>query len=376
MSGIYIHIPFCSTKCRYCDFFSRTPTWQIKDDYVEALCKEIELRKDYLRTNKINTIYFGGGTPSLLKPTSLQKIFKAIFNIYEISKDNEITLEANPEDLTLEYLQNLKKHTPINRLSIGLQSFDEDELLLMNRRHTAKTSIKVIENAKKVGFTNITADLIYGLPNQTIEQWQSNLQKFFELQIPHLSAYNLTIEEGTVFGHWRKKGRISEIDEEISLQMFQNLITIAKDNDFQHYEISNFAKKDYIAKHNFSYWTGEKYLGLGASAHSFDAVSRQWNIANIQKYIDSIKKNIIPAEKEILTSKDKFNELIMTGLRTFLGININVLKNQYSEYYSQIKAKILDFSIKGLMIEKNGYFILTKKGKFVSDAIMSDLIVI
>lgn len=377
MPGIYIHIPFCSSKCRYCDFFSRTVNnQQVIDDYVNALCKEIKLQKNYLGTNKIDTIYFGGGTPSTLNIRQLNQIFDAISSNFEINSNPEITFEANPEDLTKDYLFKLRNNTIVNRLSIGIQSFNDEDLQLMNRRHSVEEAISVIKNAKNIGFTNISCDLIFGLPNQTIEKWENNLQTFFDLKIPHLSAYNLTIEEGTVFGLWKEKGRIKEISDELSLQMFENLINIAENHNFTHYETSNFSKKDYIAKHNFSYWTGEKYLGLGASAHSFDRVSRQWNVANINQYISDINKNITPAEKEVLTKKDVFNEFIMTGLRTFSGIKISRLENEFAEFYGQIRILIKEYLNKNLIFEKNGHLILTKQGKFVSNAIMADLMIV
>ncbi|MBN2893558.1 MAG: radical SAM family heme chaperone HemW [Bacteroidales bacterium] len=375
--GIYIHIPFCSSKCRYCDFFSRVVNNdEVKANYVNALCKEIELQKKYLGTNKISTIYLGGGTPTVLKPSQLNRIFEAVFKVFDLQKDNEITIEVNPEDLTLQYLQDLKNYTPINRLSIGLQSFSDEELSFMNRKHSVETSQKAIENAQKTGFYNITGDLIFGLPSQTLEQWNYNLKKFIELNIPHLSAYSLTIEEGTVFGLWKKKKRITEIDEELSLKMYQKLIEKSEENNFQHYEISNFAKEGFIARHNFSYWTGEKYLGIGASAHSFDGKTRQWNVANIENYIKSIQQNLIPAEKETLTEADKFNEFILTGLRTYLGVKISRLEDEFADFYRQIRKNIEELENKGFVEKKDNHFVLTKNGKFVSDAIMSELMVV
>ncbi len=377
MAGLYIHIPFCSSKCRYCDFFSRVVNNEdSKSAYVAALCKEIELQKNYLGTKNINSVYFGGGTPSLLSIKQLNDIFTAIFKYFNLSENNEITLETNPEDLTKDFLHDLKKFTPVNRLSIGLQSFTDEELQFMNRKHSANTSLQAIKNAKSAGFSNITGDLIFALPNQTLDTWKYNLETFFSLDIPHLSAYNLTIEEDTVFGLWKRKNKIKEVKDDLSLKMYEILIETAKKNDFFHYEISNFAKKGYIAKHNFSYWTGEKYLGIGASAHSFNRNSRQWNIANINKYIEKIHKNIIPAEKEILTDNDKFNELIITGLRTYKGININKLKAYNSVYYNQISSIIKKYIDDNFLQKTDNHLILTKQGKFISDAIMSELLII
>jgi len=375
--GLYIHIPFCSSKCRYCEFFSRVVNnEQDRDAYVNALCKEIYLQKDYLETNKIQSIYFGGGTPSVLTIKQLKTIFEGIFSVFELEKNCEITLEANPEDLSISFLEDLKKYTPINRLSVGLQSFNSVELQLMNRKHSVETSINAIKNAQKVGFYNITGDLIFGLPNQSLEQWTKNLQGFFDLNIPHLSAYSLTIEEGTVFGHWKKKNKIKEIDEVLSLKMYETLIIEAEKNGYQHYEISNFAKEGFIAKHNSSYWTGQKYLGIGASAHSFNQKSRSWNIANIKEYIEKVEEGVIPAETEILSEQDKFNEYILTGLRTHLGLSLRELEQNYQNFYQKTKQNLFNFVDSNLLVKKGDNLVLSSKGKFLSDAVMSDLMVI
>lgn len=375
--GIYIHIPFCASKCRYCDFFSRVVNnEQDKDAYVDALCDEIKLQKNYLDTSKIDTIYFGGGTPSVLNIKQLERLFVAVLYNFELEKNNEITLEANPEDLSYSFLDDLKKYTPVNRLSVGLQSFSDNELSFMNRKHSAKTSIEAIKNAQKVGFENITGDLIFCLPNQTLEQWKKNLEQFFELNIPHLSAYILTIEEGTVFGLWKKKNKIKEVDEELSLKMYERLILEAEKQGFQHYEISNFAKDGFIAKHNSAYWTGQKYIGVGASAHSFNQKSRQWNVANIKQYIASIKNGIIPAEIEVLSEKDKFNEYILTGLRTYNGLTLSILEYEFEQFYTKIKQTLFNFVDSNLIDFKNDKFVLSSKGKFLSDAIMTDLMLL
>lgn len=375
--GIYIHIPFCATKCHYCDFFSRaTKNSNTIEMYVDAVCREIALQKDYLENKKINTIYIGGGTPTVLNIRQISIIFESVFKYFDLQKNNEITIEANPENLSKEFIKELKNHTPINRLSIGLQSFLPNELSLMNRKHSVETSIKAITDAQNAGFDNITGDLIFGLPNQTPEQWILNLDKFFSLNIPHLSAYSLTIEENTVFGYWKNKNRISEISDDLFQEMYEKLIEKAEKAGYFHYEISNFAKKGYMAKHNFSYWTGQKYLGIGTSAHSFNQKSRQWNIANIKQYIASIQKGIIPAETETLTRSDKFNELILTGLRTYLGLDEVLLKTKFEDYYKIILPNLQNFSQNGVIELKNNRWILTPKGKFVSDAIMTELMVV
>lgn len=375
--GIYIHIPFCSSKCRYCDFFSRVVNNpETKQAYVDALCREIVLNKNYLESKKLSTIYFGGGTPSIITISQLQQIFKTISENFILSSDNEITLEANPDDLTKDFLQNLKNSTPINRLSIGVQSFFDDDLAFMNRKHSAQQAIDSIKNAQKVGFENITLDLIFSLPEMTKQRLIDNLKIFFDLNVQHLSAYNLIIEEGTIFGLWKKKGKLKELDDESSLNLYKLLIEKMEEKGYRHYEISNFAKPGNIAKHNFAYWAGESYLGIGTSAHSFNQKSRQWNIANINKYIESIQNSKIPAEMEVLSEIDRYNEFILTGLRTYLGISKKRLENDFSNFYLQIKNLINQFQTKELLVEKNEHYILTKKGKFVSDAIMSDLMIL
>lgn len=377
MAGIYIHIPFCSSKCRYCDFFSRVVnSSQAKQEYVDALCGEIILRKDYFGTKIIKTIYFGGGTPSVLSISQIEQILKTIEQNFIIDQKNEITLEANPDDLTIEYLNTLKQKTSVNRLSVGVQSFSDANLKLMNRKHSAKDAISAIENAQKIGFENITIDLIFSLPEMTEQNLRDNLNIFFDLNIPHLSAYNLIIEDGTVFGLWKKQGKIKEQDDEKSLNQYKVLMEEMEKHGYLHYEISNFAKPEFIAVHNFSYWTAEKYLGIGASAHSFDGKARQWNIANIQKYITGINNSNPEIEQEILSETEKYNEFILTGLRTFIGINIKQLENEFSEYYLQVKNQIDEYLQKGLMFEKDKYLILSKEGKFISDSIMSDLMIV
>ncbi len=374
--GIYIHIPFCSSKCHYCNFFSQaTKNNQIIDDYTNAICREIVLQKNYLKTKKINTIYIGGGTPTLLNINQLHKIFKTIFEHFDLQTENEITIEANPENLTKNFLKDLKNHTPVNRLSVGLQSFLPAELSLMNRKHSVETSIEAIKNIQNAGFENITGDLIFGLPNQTLEQWDYNLDQFFALNIPHLSAYSLTIEENTVFDYWKNKNKITETSDILFKKMYEKLIKKAKKANFLHYEISNFAKKGFIAKHNFSYWTGQKYLGVGSSAHSFDQKSRQWNVANVKKYIKSIQDGTIPAEIEKLTDNERFNEALLTGLRTYRGVDSALLESNFTDFYKQILPILNNFRQNGLIKFVENHWILSSKGKFISDSIISELMI-
>jgi len=377
MSGIYIHIPFCSHKCRYCNFFSKVANNEtIINSYIDALCVEIENNKNYLQNPKIETIYFGGGTPSVLKIDNLEKIFSTISKYFDISSLLEVTLEANPENLSQEYLNDLKKYTIVNRLSIGFQSFFDDELMFTNRKHTANKSVAVVNTAKSIGFENITGDLIYGLPFQTLDKWQKNLDIFFSLEVPHLSAYHLSIEEGTVFGMYQKKGKIVEIDEELSIKMYELLIETAEKNNFNHYEISNFAKNNFKSLHNSNYWKGVEYLGVGASAHSYNCKSRRWNISNIEKYIELISQKKSYSDEEFLSEKDFFNEFILTGLRTSEGINLNVLQNKNSNFYNQIKKELNQYISKGLVLVENGFLKLSKQGIFISDSIISDFIIL
>ncbi len=375
--GIYIHIPFCASKCFYCDFFSRKINDKnIIDAYVKAICKEIELRKDYLDSKKIKTIYFGGGTPSQLPVNQIINTQECIKKNFDTSQLHEVTLEANPEDLTSRYLSDLKEFTKINRLSIGIQSFDDEELKKMNRRHSAVEALNSIKNARKAGFDNLTIDLIYGLPDSNLEKFKKNLEILFSLDLPHFSAYHLTIEENTVFGVWKRQGKIKEIDEQTSWQLFSLLRQEAQKKGYLHYEISNFAKPGNFAIHNTMYWKGGKYLGLGASAHSYNGISRQWNIANIRKYIESINKGIIPAENEILTPKDKFNEYLLTRLRTMWGVNPEELSSLFPQYFQKIKKTIDEFIDKKFMEEKDDNIILTEKGLFISDTLISELMII
>ena len=378
MAGIYIHIPFCKSKCNYCDFYSETThNKNTIDSYIIALQKEIDLRISYLQNSKIETIYFGGGTPSVLSANQINTIFDKINDSFTISKNLEFTFEANPDDINLSYLKNLKKHTKINRLSIGLQSFFDDDLKLMNRRHNVLQSKKAIRDAQKVGFDNISGDLIYGLPKMTTQKWEQNLNAFFELNLQHLSAYHLTYESGTMFYKWLKNKNISEISENKSIEQFEVLMKKAEENNFIHYEISNFGKTNYLSKHNSNYWNRAKYMGLGTSAHSYNGQEREWNISNLNKYVNSIFENKLPSEKEILSSQDKLNEYIMTSLRTSEGVNFDYLKTNFEQKeVLDIETK-LNKKLETEFIQKtNNFYSLTKKGQFISDSIILDLFTI
>lgn len=372
MSGIYIHIPFCAKKCYYCDFFMSL-SLKYKNDYLTALKKELKLRKNYLQNQPIETIYFGGGTPSLLNEKELNELVELIYQKFEITKNTEITLEANPDDLSVQYLQELK-NTPVNRLSIGIQSFFDDDLKMMNRRHSSKQSISAVKIAQDAGFSNISGDLIYGLPGMTSSKWEQNLQKFFNLKIPHLSAYHLTYEPNTVFYKKRKIGKLTEIPEEESLLQFEILKKRVKQNRFIHYETSNFAKAGNFSKHNTGYWQQKSYLGIGASAHSYDGNSRQFNIKNITEYIKRVGENSDFFEKEILSDADKYNDYIITTLRTMWGSNITYISENIGKKFGEfLVRKAKTHEKKGNLLIKENTLFLSEKGKFIEDYILEDL---
>jgi len=346
---------------------------------LQAIKQELELRKKELKGEKIETIYFGGGTPSILTFKELETLFKVIYTNYNIIENAEITLEANPDDLTSEKIKELAK-LPINRLSIGIQSFFEEDLKFMNRAHTANESEKCLAEARKY-FDNITIDLIYGIPGMSAEKWQLNLQKAFDFGVPHISSYALTVEEKTALNHLIKKGKIPPLDEDLALQHFNILVNETEKQGFVHYEISNFGKPNYFSKHNVSYWKGEKYIGIGPSAHSYNGIKRGWNVTNNAKYIKAILKNNLPIEYEILTEEDQFNEYVMTGLRTIWGVSIEKIKNDFGEIYTEELLKNAQKFIKNNSLEiisnnTSKILVTTKKGKFLADGIASSLFII
>jgi len=372
MSGVYIHIPFCAKKCFYCDFYT-TLSIKHKDEYIKTIVKELNKRQNYIENKEIKTIYFGGGTPTLIEPSKLQNIITEISKIYSLNKDVEITIEANPDDINLQYVQELKK-TKINRISIGLQSFFDEDLKLMNRRHTSFENINAVKLLQDKGYTNISGDLIYGLPNMTIENWQKNLSEFFTLNIPHLSAYHLTFEPNTVFSKFLKKGKIKEVPEDDSIKQFDLLISEAKKNKFIHYETSNFAKEGFFSRHNSAYWKQKHYLGLGASAHSYNGNSRQYNISNITEYMKKVGRGSKYFEKEELSKPDKYNDYIITSLRTIWGVDLIFIKNNFGdEYLNFIENKSKLLIEKGLLINEEQTLKITQKGKFIEDNILLDL---
>lgn len=374
MAGIYIHIPFCKKACHYCDFHFST-SLRFKDDMVEAILKEIVQEKSYLENEPIETIYFGGGTPSLLNKKELKRILAKVYEVFNVIATPEITLEANPDDLTLGKLKELKA-VNINRLSIGVQSFFDEHLIWMNRAHSAKESSECIANAVALGFSNITLDLIYGMPNLSNQQWEENIEKAIALGVGHISAYNLTLEKNTAYAHMVKKGVYETPSDESGAEQFQLLISGLKKAGYLQYETSNFAQSGQYSKHNSSYWKGKKYLGIGPSAHSFNGKSRQWNIANNKKYIDAISNNSPQFELEELTNFDKVNEHLLIGLRTIWGCELTFIEQELPEKVYLTFLKELNIQVKkGFIIKKEEQLFLTEKGKLFADRIASDLFV-
>ena len=372
LAGIYIHIPFCKQKCHYCDFHFSV-SLRSKSDLLEALKNELILRKDECN-EPIETIYFGGGTPSILSEKELAQIFEVIYQNYTISEHPEITLEANPDDLTLLQLKNLYS-LKVNRLSIGIQSFHDDELLLMNRVHTAEEANNCVKDAQNVGFENISIDLIYGFPNSNVPKWQKNLDTFLDLQIPHLSSYALTVEKKTALDHMIKTGIILPLDEDLAENQFHTLRNFMKENGFIQYELSNFGKPDYFSKHNTSYWQGKPYIGIGPSAHSFSGTQRSWNISNNAKYINFLNKGKLALETENLTVKDRYNEYIMTRLRTIWGVDLDKINADFGiEFFNYFTDKSSKYLKNNTLYKINDNGIGVKpESYFLIDGIIADL---
>ncbi|WP_417370706.1 radical SAM family heme chaperone HemW [Gelidibacter japonicus] len=371
MSGIYIHIPFCKQACHYCDFHFST-SLKKKDELVNALAKELVLRNDEFKNRIVETIYFGGGTPSLLSIDELRFLIDEVYKNYEVSETPEITIEANPDDLTHQQLNDYAA-SPINRLSIGIQSFFEEDLKLMNRAHNSEEAKKCLEEATK-HFDNISIDLIYGIPGMSNERWIQNIETALAFNIPHISSYALTVEPKTALASFIKKGIIKHVDDDLAQEQFHIMIEKLRDAGFIHYELSNFGKPEYFSRNNSAYWQGKPYLGIGPSAHSFDGKHRSWNVRNNSKYINSLEKNILPIETETLSTTDKYNEYVMTGLRTIWGVSLEKVEQEFGEKY---KTYLLEQSqkhiIEQLLYLDDGKLLVTKKGKFLSDGIASDL---
>jgi oxygen-independent coproporphyrinogen III oxidase len=397
MAGIYIHIPYCRQKCSYCNFFSVVSRKSVPE-MIAAICREMELRasKDQkqpgaikvedqpafrqiidneLASTKqpIETLYLGGGTPSLLEKHLLEKLFNTVFHNFDIAKDAEITLEANPDDITVENLD-FWREIGINRLSIGIQSFRDDDLEYLNRVHSAEKALGCIHLARQHGFPDLTIDLIYGVPTLSNQQWIENLEVFAGLSIPHLSAYALTVEPRTPLSNLIEKGKVKPVDEKQASEQFEILMQFMHKHNYLHYEISNFCLPGHFARHNLSYWKGTTYLGFGPSAHSFNGSARQWNVSSVNEYLAAIKNDVIPAEHEELSLTNRYNEYVMTGLRTMWGCDTGEISNQfgleYERYFIEQSMKWIDQSF----MERSGnQFILTNQGKLLADGIASDL---
>lgn len=373
MAGIYIHIPFCKQACHYCDFHFST-SMKKKDDMVLALAKEIQLRKSEI-TEKVETIYFGGGTPSVLTNVEIEFLIQAVYSNFEVIENPEITLEANPDDLSEERIIALSK-TPINRLSIGIQSFFEADLKMMNRAHNSDEAKKSLEIATQY-FDNISVDLIYGIPGLTNEMWLQNIEKALGFGVPHISSYALTVEPKTALSKLIQTGVIAKPKDEVAQEHFEILVKMLTDKGFIHYELSNFGKPEYFSRNNSSYWLGKKYVGIGPSAHSFDGKSRSWNIANNSLYIKSISVDKLPHEIEILTLQDRYNEYVMTGLRTIWGVSLERIESDFGvEYLQYLLKQAQRFLLDGLLSINEGILTATSKGKFLVDGIASDLFLI
>jgi len=371
MSGIYIHIPFCKQACFYCDFHFST-SLKKKDDMIAALLKEIEIRKEELQNTVIETIYFGGGTPSVLSVDEIQQLIDAVYQYHTVVEHPEITLEANPDDLSEDKIIELSK-SPINRLSIGVQSFFEKDLKLMNRAHNSEEAKKSLSVATQY-FDNISVDLIYGIPDCTNEEWKENIQTALSFGVPHISSYALTVEPKTALADFIKKGIIKNVDDKKAHEQFNILIDELTSANFVHYETSNFGKENFFSRNNSSYWLGKSYLGIGPSAHSFDGKQRSWNVRNNTKYIKSIQQNQLPIERETLSITDRYNEYIMTGLRTIWGVSLPKINNDFGEkYVAYLENQSKKHIEQELLYIENQVLKTTQKGKFLSDGIASDL---
>ncbi|MDW9382213.1 radical SAM family heme chaperone HemW [Chryseobacterium sp. JV558] len=373
---IYIHIPFCKQKCSYCNFHFST-SLNFKDEMLRAMKTELMLRKDELQNRTLKSLYFGGGTPSILSVDEINSLIDEALRYFSFEKDIEITLEANPDDLDKIFLKQLAG-TPVNRLSIGTQSFFEEDLKLMNRAHTASEAEGSIKRAQDFGFENLSIDLIYGSPTSNLEIWKENLNKTIALEVPHISSYALTVEPKTALENWISKGKVKSPKEEEQNREFYYLSDFLKDNGFEHYEVSNFAKPGFYSRHNSSYWKYQEYLGIGPSAHSYNGFDvRSWNVANNQQYIKKLNDKLLAKEEEILSQEDQFNEMIMIGLRTIWGVDLTSLKNKFSErllehFQREIKTKIEE----GILIIENDHLKIPEKHWFMADGIASDLFIV
>ncbi|WP_111960006.1 radical SAM family heme chaperone HemW [Chryseobacterium lathyri] len=373
---IYIHIPFCKQKCSYCNFHFST-SLNFKDEMIRAMKTEIRLRKDELQNKNLKSLYFGGGTPSILSADEINSLIDEVLKYFSFDTDIEVTLEANPDDLDKNFLKQLAQ-SPVNRLSIGTQSFFEEDLKLMNRAHNASEAESSIKRAQDFGFENLSIDLIYGSPTSNLEIWKENLNKTIALEVPHISSYALTVEPKTALENWISKGKVASPREEEQNKEFYYMSDFLKGNGFEHYEVSNFAKPGFYSRHNSAYWKYKEYLGIGPSAHSYNGFDvRSWNVANNQQYIKKLHAGILGKEEEILSQYDQFNEMIMIGLRTIWGVDLESLKSKFSDqilehFQYEVKSKIEE----GILIQENNHLKIPEKHWFMADGIASDLFLV
>lgn len=374
MAGIYIHIPFCKSRCIYCGFYSTT-LLDLRKKYINAVCREMELRKNYIR-EPFSTIYLGGGTPSLLDEAELTKLFLYINNVYDVDRNAEITMECNPDDITPEFT-NMLSRLPINRVSMGAQTFADSRLRLLHRRHNSDEVKHAVKLLREAGIKNISIDLMFGFPDESLSQWKEDISAAMALNVEHISAYSLMYEEDTPLWKMLDTGKVKEIDEELSLTMFKELVCQLTDAGYEHYEISNFARPGYRSRHNSSYWHQVPYIGLGAAAHSFALNSRQWNVADLKLYIEEINNGIIPMEREELDNDTTFNDIITTALRTSDGIDLNALETRLGKRYRNTLISAAGKHLEqGLLEIRHDRLRLTSEGIFISDMVMSDLMIV
>lgn len=380
MAGLYIHIPFCASRCIYCGFYSTTAVAS-QDRYTDALCREMQMQKDYLLKAldatphmELSTVYLGGGTPSQLSGENLEKLFDTIYNkVYQdqlpVSATAEVTIECNPDDITPQFASILSS-LPVNRVSMGVQTFSDERLKFLRRRHSAREVDQAIGRLRQAGIGNISIDLMFGFPQETMADWRIDLQQALSLEVEHISAYSLMYEEGTVLYRLQQEKKVRETDEETSLAMYNLLIDELTAHGFEHYEISNFARPGFRSRHNSSYWQAVSYLGLGASAHSYNGYSRQWNVPDIRQYIEAIERGVLPAEIETLDADTRYNDRIATALRTREGIDLSVLEKPYQTYLKELATPHIR---RGHLVLKDGCLALSRSGIFISDSIMADL---
>ncbi len=373
MAGIYIHIPFCKRKCIYCDFYSLACSSQVMDYYVAAVLKEARLRSGELK-NAVNTLYVGGGTPSLLSTDHLRTLIDGLSNVFDLSKLQEFTIEVNPDDVTSE-MMTAYQSLGVNRVSMGVQSFDDKDLHFINRRHSSQQALEAVENIRNSGVNNVSIDLIYGIPGQTLDTWMHNVQQAIALGVQHISAYCLSYEEGTPLWHMRERGEVQEVDEETTVRMYEVLVEHLRKAGYLHYEISNFALPGFESKHNSSYWDGTPYLGLGAAAHSYDGGTvRSYNPADIDGYMKCLDLDMLPCEREQLSPVEQYDEMVMLALRTSRGLDPSRLDRRFGHAESEaFKTKAQRFVECGLLVCENGVYRLSQKGVMVSNAVISDL---